>query len=120
VRTVSGRKLQIQPSAAVDISPDGTVTQNGQPLGRIQIGDFADTGALVKQGASYYRSDAAAQAAQGTQIEQGKLETSNVGVAESSVRLVDVMRQFEMLEKAAMLGTEMNRESIEQVGRVAS
>jgi flagellar basal-body rod protein FlgF len=51
-------------------------------------------------------------------VEQGKLESSNVGSAESSVRLVSVMRQFEMLQKAVSLGTEMNREAIEQVAKV--
>jgi len=40
-----------------------------------------------------------------------------VGSAESAVRLVSVMRQFEMLQKAIGIGTDMNKEAIEEVAR---
>jgi hypothetical protein len=59
------RGLAIQPSGDLQVSPDGTVSQNGQVLGRLEIADFSDTGALVKQGASYFRSAAASQPASG-------------------------------------------------------
>ncbi len=120
VRTVSGGNLKVQPSGALEVSPDGTVQQNGQALGQLELADFTDTGTLVKQGASYFRSPADAQPASGARIEQGKLESSNVGAAESAVRLVSVMREFEMLQKAATLGAQMNRQSIEEVARVAT
>ena len=53
-----------------------------------------------------------------TGVEQGKLEASNVGPAESTVRLVGVMRQFDMLQKAITMSAEMNRQAIEQVAKV--
>jgi len=120
VRTVSGGSLSIQPSGAPEVAPDGTVSQNGQTLGRLEIADFSDTSSLVKQGASYFRSASPSQPASGAAVEQGKLESSNVGAAESAVRLVAVMRQFEMLQKAATLGSQMNRQAVEEVARVAS
>jgi len=120
VRTVGGGNLKIGPAGPLDVSPDGTVSQNGQTLGRLEIADFSDPGSLVKQGSSYFRSPAAPQPAKGTEVAQGRLEGSNVSAAESAVRLVAVMRQFEMLQKAAALGTQMNRESVEEVARVAS
>ena len=120
VRTVSGAALTIQPSGALEVSPDGTVSQNGQTLDRLELADFPDSSSLVKQGASYFRSAVASQPATGAQVEQGKLESSNVGASESAVRLVAVMRQFEMLQKAATLGSQMNREAVEEVARVAS
>ena len=55
-----------------------------------------------------------------TSVEQGKLESSNAGSADSAVRLVGVMRQFESLQKAAVLAGEMNRQAIEQVAKVGS
>jgi flagellar basal-body rod protein FlgG len=58
--------------------------------------------------------------ASGATVEQGKLEASNTGSAESAVRLVSVMRQFEMLQRAVSLGGEMNRAAIEQVARVGN
>jgi flagellar basal-body rod protein FlgF len=120
VRTAAGGGLQVQPTGALEISADGTARQNGQTLGRLEIADFADSSSLVKQGVSYFRSAAASQPAAGVQVEQGKLESSNVGAAESAVRLVSVMRQFEMLQKAASLGSQMNRAAVEEVAKVAS
>ena len=119
VRTVSGRDLNIDTSRPLDVAPDGTVLQDGQTLGQLQIADFADTGVLAKQGNSYFSSSAAAQPS-GAHVAQGKLESSNVGAAESAVRLVAVMRQFEMLQKAATLGAQMSRQAVEEVARVAS
>lgn len=120
VRTAAGGNLQVQPSAVLEVAPDGTVSQNGQAVGRLAVADFADDGSLVKQGSTYFRSAAAYQPASGARVEQGKLEGSNVGSAESAVRLVSVMRQFEMLQKAAALGSQMNRQAVEEVARVAS
>ena len=59
-------------------------------------------------------------AASGVEIQQGKLEGSNVATAESAVRLVGVMRQFEMLHKAISIGAEMNKKAVEEVARVGS
>ena len=52
-------------------------------------------------------------------IQQGKLEQSNVGSAESAVRLVAIMRQFEMLQKAMSIGNDLNKHAIEEVAKVA-
>jgi len=51
---------------------------------------------------------------------QGKVERSNVSAAESAVRLVEITRQFEMLQKAATVGGDLNRKAIEEVARVVS
>ncbi len=121
VRGSDGAALTLDPSRAVDISQDGTVSQDGAAAGQLALVDFKDDHALTKQGASYFRSDAAGSAvAQGVSVEQGKLEDSNTGPAEAAVRLVAVMRQFEMLEKAAGLAGEMNRQAIETVAKVGS
>ncbi len=119
VRTVSGKKLGIQPAGVIEIAADGTVAQNGVALGRLEIADFDDPDLLTKQGGSYFVSSETPHPAPAA-VQQGKLENSNVGAAESAVRLVAVMREFEMLQKAATLGSQMNRETVEEVARVAS
>ena len=53
-------------------------------------------------------------------IQQGKLENSNVPVAEAAMRLVGVMRQFEMLQKAIGISGEMNAKAIQEVARVGA
>jgi flagellar basal body rod protein FlgG len=51
-------------------------------------------------------------------VQQGQLEDSNAGAAEGAVRLVAVMRQFEMMQKAVLMGDEMSKQAIEQVAKV--
>jgi len=121
VRGVDGNPIELSTESPVEISPDGTVRQDGQTAGQIAIVDFADPAALGKQGHNYFRpaEGASAAPASGYEVQQGKLENSNASSSEAAVRLVSVMRQFEMLQKAAALGGEMNRKAVEEVARVS-
>jgi flagellar basal-body rod protein FlgF len=121
VRGTGGAAITLPGTQPIEISSDGTVMQGGKAIGQLQIADFTSGAGLAKQGNNYFRAaDPAGQVAipQGTSVEQGKLEASNSGTAESAVRLISIMRQFEMLQKAAALGTDMDKQAIEQVARV--
>jgi len=48
------------------------------------------------------------------------LENSNVGNSESVVRLVSVLRQFDMLQKAVHIGQTMNRKAVDDVAKVGN
>ena len=48
---------------------------------------------------------------------QGQVEMSNVAAGDSAVKLISVMRQFEMMQKAITLGTEMNKQVLTDVAR---
>jgi flagellar basal-body rod protein FlgF len=118
-----GAALTLDGSRPIAISSDGTVSQDGQVIGQLQIADFTSAADFVKQGNNYFRAarpDVQPGASRGVSVEQGKLEASNTGTAESAVRLVSVMRQFEMLQKAVSLGADMNRQAVEQVAKVGS
>jgi flagellar basal-body rod protein FlgF len=120
VRAQGGGTIQLAPGLPVEVFPDGAVQQSGQPIGQLEISAF-DRGSLDKVGANYFVPLEGAKARQATgAVLQGKLEQSNVGAAESSVRLVAIMRQFEMLQKAMNIGNELNRKAIEEVARVAT
>ncbi len=115
--------IQSQSASALQVMPDGEVRQDGQTLGKLQLVDFSSDAALVKEGNNYFRpADPKIQLAPAAavQVEQGKIESSNVSPAESAVRLVSVMRQFEMLNRAVALGADMNKRAIEEVARVGS
>ena len=53
-------------------------------------------------------------------MQQGHLEDSNTGTSETAIRLIGVMRQFEMLQKAVSLNADMNQQAIQEVARVGS
>lgn len=120
LRAKGGGQIQITPDLAVEVGADGKVSQGGQTTGQLDLASF-DNSALDKVGANYFApfTGVAPKAATGT-IHQGKLEQSNVGSAESSVRLVAIMRQFEMLQKAINIGNELNRKAMEEVARVSA
>jgi len=108
------------PGQPIVVLPDGTVQQNGQPIGSMKLVDFKDPGVLFKQGGNYFQNPAAALALtpETTQVNQGKIESSNVSAAHGAVRLVGVMRQFEMMQKAISISNDMGRLAIEQVAKL--
>ncbi len=120
VRSRSGGTIQTVSSSPLNILRDGTVQQDGQTIGQLEVDSFNEPKELSKQGLNYfYTSDTTTKPQVSTaEVYQGKLETSNVGSAESAVRLVSVMRQFEMLQKAMNIGAEMNRLAVEEVAKV--
>lgn len=122
VLTSTGQTIQSQSEAPFEITPDGNVNQQGQLLGQLQLADFPARAAVNKQGANYfYLADTTAKPAPATaQIYQGRLEDSNSGTAEGAIKLVGVMRQFEMLQRAAKIGAEMDRQAVEQVAKITS
>jgi flagellar basal-body rod protein FlgF len=123
VQGARGAPITLQPGRPVEILDDGTVKQDGAVVGQLEVADFTSTAGLTKQGANYFRvTDPAVRPSTpgGTTIQQGKLEASNTGSAEAAVRLVNVMRQFEMLQKAVSLGADMNRRAVEEVAKVGS
>jgi flagellar basal-body rod protein FlgF len=122
VRGAGGAPIVLQPGRPVDITADGSIQQDGSAVGKLELVEFPSLEGVAKQGSNYFRiADPSMKtvAASGA-VQQGKLEASNTGSAESAVRLVSVMRQFEMLQKAVNLGGEMNRAAIEQVARVGN
>ncbi len=122
VRSADGAALKLDPAKPVEITPDGSVLQSGVMAGRLAIVDF-DAGALVKRGGAYFQAVDPSRLPSGsvsTSVEQGRLETSNGGAADAAVRLVAVMRQFEMLQKAAETAGEMNRKAIAEVAKVGA
>jgi flagellar basal-body rod protein FlgF len=123
VRGTGGQPITLNPALPVEILPDGTVRQSGAVPGQLELVDFPGSAALSKQGNNYLRAVDQATAptgAAGAAVEQGRLESSNAAAGESAVRLVSVMRQFEMLQKALTLGGEMNRRAVEEVAKVGS
>jgi flagellar basal-body rod protein FlgF len=122
VRGAGGSPIHVQPGAAIEIAADGSVSQNGAQIGQLEIVDFSDPQVLAKFGHSYFKAPDGAKTITptGTTVAQGKLEASNVGSAESAVRLVGLMRHSEMLQKAITISTDMNRKTVQEVAKVGA
>jgi flagellar basal-body rod protein FlgF len=121
VRDTNGQPIQTQSQDPLEITPDGSITQDGQAIGQLQVVNFQDPSTLQKMGNSYFLpSDPknVPTAVADTTVVQGKTENSNVAPAESAVRLVGLMRQFEMLQKAITITSDMNKQALTEVARV--
>lgn len=123
LRTTTGATIKTALGKSIEITTDGTVQQGGQPIGQLQVVSFKSTASLQKMNnACFQNSDPKNPAVPVTdaEVQQGKLEGSNVPVAEGAMRLVAVMRQFEMLQKAIGISGEMDTKTIQEVARVGS
>jgi flagellar basal-body rod protein FlgF len=119
--TVEPRRIRANPSLPLEVNAEGAVSQNGALLGRLKVVAAQRDAGLAKLPGGYFALDsqqlAKLPAAKG-QVRQGFLEGSNANPAESAVRMVSLLRQFESLQKAIQLGAEMNRKVVEDVARV--
>lgn len=121
--TAGGATIHIGVAKSITITPDGTVQQDGQTVGQLGVVDFTNTGSLQKVGSTNFENTdpkTPPQPMANPGVLQGKLEGSNVQVADAAMRLVGVMRQFEMLQKAIGISSDMDTKSIQEVARVSA
>lgn len=120
LKTKDGKTIVANGRGPLDVNAGGSVTQSGQVLGQLDLADVVDAAALEKLGSTYFKFDprSTAPVSAETQVQQGQLEGANVSSADSAVRLVSIMRQFEMLQRAVGIGAEMNRKAVEEVAKV--
>ena len=123
LRSAAGGTIKVAANSPITITPEGSVQQAGQPVGQIAVDNFKSTNSLRKMGGTYFQNTDTRNPAMPTSnvvIQQGKIEGSNVPVAEAAMRLVGVMRQFEMLQKAVGVSNDMDTKTIQEVARVGS
>lgn len=123
LQDTTGKTIAVEPNKPVTILPDGTVQQSGQSIGQINIVSFKSTGPLSKMGSTCFQNTDPKNlpvAATNVTVHQGKIEGSNVPVADAAMRLVGVMRQFEMLQKAVGVSNDMDTKTIQEVARVGA
>lgn len=122
VRDTAGQPIVLDPTLPVDAADDGTLSQSGQAVAKLAVLDFPNQSDLVKQGNTLFRAadPKTVPTAASATVQQGRLESSNVTSSESTVRLVSVMRQFDMLQKATHIGQEMNTKAIDEVAKIGN
>ena len=123
VRMSDGSTLETSSSSPLQVTSDGQISQNGNVVGQLELTEFKDPTQLNKSAAAYFSSPGAqsgAAPATGTAVHQGEIESSNAQPAEAAARMVSLLRNFEMLQKAVKIGTDINNQAIEQVAKVGS
>lgn len=102
-----------------EISSNGTITQNGVEVARIQVTDFEDYNYLEKFGETYYRPVEGARTVQtDATVNSGYLEMSNVQVVSEMVNLIAITRAYESNQKIIQTYDDTLDVAVNQLGRV--
>jgi flagellar basal body rod protein FlgG len=119
---IDGRPITLDPAQPWTVSPNGAVMQGAAAVGTIEVVTANSPSALVKHGGTYFALEPGNTLSVVTDptLLQGKVEGSNVPAPQAAVKLVGVMRQFEMLQKAVRMAGDMDKQAVEQVARVSS
>lgn len=122
VKATDGSTITLSLDSDFQITPTGDVQQNGSTVARLAVMDAPAGKSGDRVGSGYFKfaADATPTAATNPELKQGSIEMSNVVPAYSAVKLVTVMRSFEMLQKAVSMASEMSRKVVEEVAKVAS
>ena len=120
VQGSDGKPVQIDPSKPFTVSSSGQISQGKLAAGNLQIVNVDSLDNLTKHGGPYFALSASGKTApaQNAEVAQGKIEGANVEATQSAVKLVGVLRQFEMMQRAVRIASEMGKEAIEQVAKV--
>jgi flagellar basal body rod protein FlgG len=96
-----GAAIQLTPEGGpLSIAADGTLSQNGQQIGRLTIQKFADPQSLVPlSGGLFAANGQAPETVENPELMQGSLETSNVQAIGEMVNLIQISRAYQAAQK---------------------
>jgi flagellar basal-body rod protein FlgF len=104
----------------IQVGQDGTLSSivngNANQIAKLKISDFADDSTLTKQGGSLFSTTQTANAAVGTTIKQGALESSNVQPVLEISKMIEVMRAYEATATLSKSQDDMTRDAITKLG----
>lgn len=97
VLDTGGAPVFVPPDAAdLSISPDGTISAGGRPIGQIGLYQPVDPIAMIREDGVMFRADGGTEPASNGRILQGFLEGSNVDPVSQIARMIEVQRAYEM------------------------
>ncbi|MFN3352724.1 MAG: flagellar basal-body rod protein FlgF [Brevundimonas sp.] len=103
------------------VGPDGTISQDGLPVGRLTVVRFDNLGVLQKGGDGLYRNVANAAPVEATdaRIRQGMLEGSNVNPLIEITNLIEIQRSYERVTRMIENANDLSRRAVERLGKVS-
>ncbi len=113
------RRIKLDTLKDSAIGTDGTISQNGVAVAKIQVTDFENYDYLEKYGETYYRPiEGAKTTAPDAQIYSGYLEMSNVSTVSEMVNLISITRAYESNQKIIQTYDSSLEIAVTQLGRV--
>ncbi len=120
VMSTSGPVQFADTETSVTIGPDGTVSTDQGPRGRLLLTTFGNPQSLITEGSSMFRAlEAGSELAPGQGgVQQFAVEQSNVKAVVETTRLVEITRAYSTLAQMMQRGDDLRRTAIERLGDV--
>lgn len=113
------RRIRVNPLYESQIDANGTITQNGRTVARIQVADFEDYNYLEKYAETYYRPVEGARLTEGTaEVKSGYLEMANVQIVSEMVNLISIARAYESNQKIIQTYDNTLETAVNQLGKL--
>ncbi len=98
------------------IGSDGTLSQNGTPIGQLELRAYAEPAALQREGTLLFDPAGARPAEVKAQVAQGYLEQSGVDMSALMVDMIRINRLYELSMKvASTLTNDLDARSINDI-----
>jgi flagellar basal-body rod protein FlgF len=93
----AGQRMRLSPAdLTITVTPDGQVSSENGPIGRVGIVQPADMLKLQAEGSTTYRADTPTNPVAQPKIVQGALEDSNVQPIVEMTNMMDGLRNFQL------------------------
>ncbi len=104
----------------IHIASDGTVSGKNGQIGQLNLVDFPDDRALVKEGDSLYSTTQTPQSPTNTAVQQGAIETANVRPVIEISQMIEVMRSYQATLNMAQSQSDLQRQTIDKLATTQS
>lgn len=105
-------------STEVVIDEKGTITNQNGILGHLSVVEFENQQVLDPVGNNLYRSNVAGNTAKETTVHQGFLEGSNVNPVMETNRMIQILRDYQSIQKMLENEHERLRSTIQKLTQV--
>ena len=120
VQTDAGELIVNMEQGPISVGHDGTISQEGQIIGRLSVVRFEDMSVLEKRGDNLYRNISNLQPIEAADayVRQGMLEGSNVNTLIEITNLVEINRAYESVTRMIENTNDLSRRAVERLGKV--
>lgn len=120
VAGAGGGAIMIPPDAEnIYIDQKGVISTDDGEIGRIMVHEFTSEQILEPAGNGLYKTAEAGKPPTETSMHQGKLEGSNVQGVLEMTRMIDVSREYQMVQRVIQNEHERIRTTIQRLSRSA-
>lgn len=114
-------EIVVDNSGDLEINENGEVRVDGNLVNRLQVVDFEDYSVLAKKGQNLFTVEDASivpRSAQNFKVVQGALERANLNPVEAMVRMIEVLREYESIQKTIQSHDEALQKATNEIARL--